>query len=94
MTVFEYDPAKSATNKDKHGIDFDTAQELWAVSGVVLPSPFPGELRHLRVALFEGRLWTAIYTHRGDTIRIISVRRSRKTEENQYGHQNPTDRPR
>ena len=26
---FEYDPAKSVTNKAKHGIDFDEAQVLW-----------------------------------------------------------------
>ena len=27
--LFEYDSAKSATNKAKHGIDFDEAQVLW-----------------------------------------------------------------
>ena len=26
---FEFDPAKSATNKLKHGIDFDDAKLLW-----------------------------------------------------------------
>ena len=26
---FEYDPNKSKSNKEKHGIDFDEAQELW-----------------------------------------------------------------
>ena len=26
---FEFDPAKSASNLAKHGIDFATAQELW-----------------------------------------------------------------
>lgn len=26
---FEFDPAKSATNLEKHGIDFDAAQALW-----------------------------------------------------------------
>ena len=27
--LFEYDPAKSVTNKAKHGINFDEAQVLW-----------------------------------------------------------------
>ncbi len=27
---FEFDPAKSAENRRKHGIDFEAAQELWA----------------------------------------------------------------
>jgi uncharacterized DUF497 family protein len=26
---FEFDPVKSLSNKDKHGIDFVEAQELW-----------------------------------------------------------------
>jgi len=26
---FEYDPVKSETNKQKHGIDFERAKELW-----------------------------------------------------------------
>ena len=26
---FEYDPDKSAANREKHGIDFDEAQALW-----------------------------------------------------------------
>jgi len=26
---FEFDPQKSAVNKDKHGIDFVEAQALW-----------------------------------------------------------------
>ena len=27
---FEYDPDKSQSNKEKHGIDFQEAQALWA----------------------------------------------------------------
>jgi len=30
---FEFDPAKSATNKVKHGLDFVEAQELWRDGG-------------------------------------------------------------
>ena len=26
---FEYDPHKSSSNADKHGIDFEEAQDLW-----------------------------------------------------------------
>ena len=32
---FEYDPARSATNKAKHGIDFDEAQVLWKDAGML-----------------------------------------------------------
>ena len=29
MPIFEFDPAKSRSNRNKHGIDFVDAQELW-----------------------------------------------------------------
>jgi hypothetical protein len=32
---FEYDPAKSAQNKRKHGIDFETALTLWSDDALV-----------------------------------------------------------
>ena len=83
---FDYDPVKSAANRDKHGIDFAEAQALWNVWGVITPLPFSGEARFERVQPVEGRFWTAIFTVRGDVIRLISVRRSRKEEIEEYGH--------
>ena len=39
---FEYDPAKSAKNLAKHGIDFEAAQRMWDNSKTVtLPLPIP-----------------------------------------------------
>ena len=80
MDEFEYDPAKSAANRDKHDIDFVEAQELWAVYGWEQPSPFLSEPRLQRTAPLEGRFWTAVYTLRGPRIRLISVRRARTEE--------------
>ena len=37
--AFEFDPAKSAANRDKHGIDFVEAQGLWG--GPRWTSPYP-----------------------------------------------------
>ena len=34
--VFEFDEAKSAANKTKHGIDFVSAQELWKDDELVI----------------------------------------------------------
>lgn len=39
------------------------------------------------VGMIDGRYWTAIVTYRGDMIRIISVRRSRKEEVQIHGEQ-------
>ena len=83
--MFEYDPNKSMTNMDKHGIDFDEAQNLWDdESRVMFPVVLNGEDRVLMVAKYQGKHWTAVYTMRGDNIRIISVRRSRNREIQQY----------
>ncbi|MET4696454.1 BrnT family toxin [Endozoicomonas lisbonensis] len=85
-TQFEYDEAKSLTNKDKHGIDFDEATTLWEDDKLVcLPSKVKTDEKRL---LFIGQIgtkhWTAIATKRGESLRIISVRRSRKNEVDIY----------
>ena len=78
---FEFDPSKSALNREKHGLDFVQAQEIWADErSIDLVSLSLGEPRRLAVGLIGARHWTAVRTPRGENIRIISVRRSRKDE--------------
>ena len=78
---FEYDPVKSATNKVKHGIDFEKAQALWKDPFLLrLPSKYEAEKRFLFIGKIEQRHWSAVTTYRGEVIRIISVRRARKEE--------------
>jgi uncharacterized protein len=84
---FEFDPAKSARNKDKHGIDFVEAQVLWADEGlevVLSKSRMTDEARFLAIGRIEGKHWTAICTLRGEATRIISVRRARQEEVDYY----------
>ena len=84
--MFEFDPAKSALNKDKHGIDFTEAQSLWLDEDrLEAPAQNTGEERHLTVGQFRDRLWCAVFTMRGEIIRIISVRRAREKEIEEYG---------
>lgn len=86
--MFEFDSDKSAANLAKHGIDFETAQQLWQDDRKVFgPTVSPDEERWMLVARLEGKLWSAVYTWRGDAIRLISVRRSRTYEAWQYEHQ-------
>ena len=77
---FEFDPEKSAFNKDKHGIDFVEAQELWRVFGIEGRLPSGPEPRWLWIAKLDGRCWSAVFTRRSSRIRLISVRRSRRDE--------------
>jgi uncharacterized DUF497 family protein len=82
---FEFDPKKSAANAVKHGIDFVAAQELWEdVNRLVEPARSDAEKRQRMIAQTGGKLWAAIFTERGDNIRIISVRRARDNEKAEY----------
>jgi uncharacterized DUF497 family protein len=78
---FEFDPAKSDSNKEKHGLDFDEAQSLWDDPDLLeIPVVTSDEPRCLVIGRIAGRHWSGIITYRGDAVRIISVRRSRKEE--------------
>lgn len=78
---FEFDPNKSASNAQKHGIDFVQAQVLWDDYDLIeIPVPMEDELRFVVIGLIKEKHWAAVTTLRGENIRIISVRRARKTE--------------
>ncbi len=78
---FEWDPRKSTANRMKHGIDFETAQGLWLDENrIEIEAPHPVEERTILIAQLQGKLWTAVYTVRDESIRLISVRRARGKE--------------
>jgi len=78
---FEFDPKKSDSNKRKHGLDFDEAQALWDDPDLIeIPVQTIDEPRYLVIGTIEGKHWSGVITYRGEKIRIISVRRSRKEE--------------
>jgi uncharacterized DUF497 family protein len=78
---FEFDPAKSASNLEKHGIDFDAIQAIWQdVMRVEIPARTADEPRWLVVGQIEGKHWSVVVTYRGLRVRIISGRRSREEE--------------
>jgi uncharacterized DUF497 family protein len=83
---FEFDPAKSAANKAKHGIDFVEAQALWSdPERVEVPARPMDEPRNVIIGRIGETLWTATITYRHEnTIRIISVRRARRDEAKKY----------
>ncbi|NTJ42992.1 BrnT family toxin [Agrobacterium larrymoorei] len=82
---FEFDPAKSAGNKDKHGIDFVDAQRLWLDERrLIAPLAMEGEERYIMVAKLHDKIWSTIFTYRDGRVRIISVRRARDKERQHY----------
>ncbi len=78
---FEFDPKKSAANLRKHGIDFAAAQVLWDDPDLLeIPVNTTDEPRYLVIGRINRKCWSAIITYRSETVRIISVRRSRVEE--------------
>ena len=82
---FEFDPKKSTANKNKHGIDFVEAQALWEDPDLFeIPARTEDEPRFLVIGKIRTKHWSGVITYRGENIRIISVRRSRKEEVEVY----------
>jgi len=82
---FEWDDAKRHQNLVKHGIDFRDVRRLFDGRPVrTSRSAHAEEERFVTTGIIEERLVTAIWTPRGNAIRIISARRARDGEERAY----------
>jgi uncharacterized DUF497 family protein len=82
---FEFDPAKSASNREKHGIDFEEARQLWADPDLLeVPAVSVDEPRFLMIGKIGDKIWSAVVTWRDNRVRIISVRRARPVEIEHY----------
>ena len=82
---FEWNDKKSRSNMIKHGIDFNTAKALWDdPNRIEIHTAYPVENRNILIGKIGEKLWASIFTMRGNTIRIISVRRARKKETKLY----------
>ena len=85
--LIDFDPAKDEANRSKHGVSLAFGARVFEdADHVVLPSlrPIDGEDRYKVVGMVDDRLWTAVHVRRGETIRMISVRRSNSDEQRDY----------
>ena len=81
----EYDPDTSRSNAQKHGLDFEQARALLDDPDLLeVPARTHGESRFLLIGRIGDRHWSAVVTYREDSIRFISVRRSRREEVSLY----------
>ena len=82
----EFDPAKDATNRAKHGVSLGLANELdWEAALVWIDDRF--EYRELRMIALAPRsriLYYVAYVDRGTVRRIISLRRANRREVRHY----------
>ena len=80
-TEFEFDRAKSESNRAKHGIDFVDVQALWADPELLeIPGRVSDEARQIVIGRIGARHWSCVVTSREGRVRIISARRARPKE--------------
>lgn len=78
----EFDPAKDASNIDKHGISLSRAVDL-EVLAYVEDDRF-AEPRFRLYGLIDGMAHCLAGTMRGEKVRVISLRRAHKEEMDRY----------
>ncbi|MEP6891813.1 MAG: BrnT family toxin [Nitrospirota bacterium] len=77
MEHFEFDPIKSERNKKRHGVDLEWAQGLWDVTHIIIPAKdVIGESRCLILAKIGSKCYAAVFTRRGEAVRLISCHRA------------------
>jgi uncharacterized DUF497 family protein len=84
---FEWDEEKNKENQKKHGIPFKNAVDLFdAKNAITKRSHNSGndDERWLKTASVDGKLITAIFTCRGKSVRIMSIRSARDAEKREY----------
>ncbi|HAJ48382.1 MAG TPA: BrnT family toxin, partial [Alphaproteobacteria bacterium] len=75
---FEWDEAKRLKTLRDRGLDFGSADQVFDGRPTLDSSTDrSGEARTLTIAEIDGKIVATVWTWRGDTIRIISMRRAR-----------------
>jgi uncharacterized DUF497 family protein len=82
----EFDPAKDASNLAKHGLSLALAAGLdWEASLVWVDERYEyGELHMIALAPDTGILYYVAFVDRGETRRIISLRKANRREVKHY----------
>ncbi|MBU2444121.1 MAG: BrnT family toxin [Bacteroidetes bacterium] len=85
---FEWNQKKAKSNRIKHGVSFEEAQSVFddPLAGIIDdPAHSLGENRFLIVGMSKNfRLLVISFTERGESIRIISCRKSTTKERKSY----------
>lgn len=85
---FEWDEGKAQSNLAKHGVPFGYGVRVFLDPWLIefeASKPEDGEVRRKAVGVIEGRLFTVVYAPRDGATRIISARRSNRSEARRYG---------
>jgi uncharacterized DUF497 family protein len=90
--AFEWDKPKAAENYAKHGVDFETACQVFrdpfAVERLDDREDY-GEDRFVLIGIVEDVVLTVVYMERDGRFRLISARRATRHEQDEYVTQSP-----
>ena len=82
----EWDEAKDEANRAKHGLSLADAERLdWDAAPVPDLRRDYGETRLVQFGRIDGRLHVCVFVFRGESRRIISLRKANSREERRYG---------
>lgn len=82
---FEWDEHKRAQIIEDRALDFASAYRLFdGRPAIHQPTPRNDEERWKTTAEIDGAFFTVVWTRRGETIRVISMRRAHEQEIRKY----------
>lgn len=87
MPQFEWDDQKNQTNKDKHGINFQEASQIFRLPVLTRIDDRNdyGEDREISIGSVErGIILVVVHTIRTDKMRIVSARKANQQERTWY----------
>ena len=86
LVAVDYDPRKNRINIARRGISFREAERLfegWTINEIDDREDY-GETRLVARGLIRGRVYVCVYTWRGETRWIISLRPATRSESHEY----------
>lgn len=86
---YQWDKAKAAANRRKHGVRFPDAVAVFGDDrAITIEDDYLEEERFVTIGVDAiGRVLVVVYTYRGNDIRLISARRATTIEQQYYESQ-------
>lgn len=86
--IYEWDPAKAATNTRKHGVSFEEAATVFLDPlAITYPDPDHSEVEEREITIGQSRQRCVVivsHCQRGGRTRIIGARKATRKERGQY----------
>ena len=82
--MYEWGDAKQRANVAKHGVDFVAITSFDWDTAMIAYDDRHAEPRFIATGFIGRRLHVAVFTERGDRVRVISLRRANSREARRY----------